>query len=106
MDEFISASFLMPVGMNNLALISSQNPLLSLDCKKKEWELHPKELLGILYRDGKVLTVGEQKGYDHDFSNLGKGKVIPHGIYDLQTNQGINDILQYENEFFVGITYY
>jgi hypothetical protein len=64
-----------------VALISLQNPLLSLDCKKKE-------LLGTLYRDGKVLTVGQQKSYDHDFPNLAKGKVIPHGIYDLQTNQG------------------
>lgn len=64
-----------------VALISLRNPILSLDCKKKE-------LLGNLYRAGKVLTIGQQKSYDHDFSNLGTGKVIPHGIYDLQFNQG------------------
>ena len=64
-----------------IALMTVQNPIVSLDCKKKE-------LLGTLYRDGKVLTIGQQKSYDHDFPNLGEGKVIPHGIYDLQTNQG------------------
>jgi hypothetical protein len=32
--------------------------------------------------------MGQQKSYDHDFPNLGTGKVIPHGIYDLQFNQG------------------
>ena len=27
-------------------------------------------------------------GYDHDYSNLSEGKAIPHGIYDLQRNEG------------------
>jgi hypothetical protein len=28
------------------------------------------------------------KVYDHDYEHLSKGKVIPHGIYDLQANKG------------------
>jgi hypothetical protein len=60
---------------------SLQTPILSIDCKKKE-------LLGNLYRDGKCYTIGQQKAFDHDFPSLGKGKVVPHGIYDLQSNQG------------------
>jgi hypothetical protein len=56
-----------------VAAQSLQTPILSIDCKKKE-------LLGNLYREGKCDTIGHQKAYDHDFPNLGKGKIIPHGI--------------------------
>jgi hypothetical protein len=80
-DEYARRDEQFKIIFNMVALISLQNPIFSIDCKKKE-------LLGTLYRDGKVLTIGQQKSYDHDFPNLGKGKVIPHGIYDLQTNKG------------------
>ena len=67
----------------NLVLIMSlKSPVLSIDCKKKE-------RLGTLYRDGKGYSQGgPQESYDHDYSHLGEGKVIPHGIFDLQKNLG------------------
>ncbi len=56
-------------------------PVISIDCKRKE-------RLGILARDGKCLCTGAIKVCDHDYEHLSKGKVIPHGIYDLQANKG------------------
>lgn len=59
------------------------NPILSIDTKKKE-------PLGALTRNTPLLV---KKGtpvtvYDHDFSYLAQGKAIPHGIFDLKRNQG------------------
>lgn len=62
-------------------IMSLQSPVISIDCKKKE-------RLGHLYRDGKCYTQAPIKVYDHDYEHLSQGKVIPHGIYDLQANQG------------------
>jgi hypothetical protein len=56
-------------------------PVLSIDCKKKE-------RLGNLYRDGRCYCTQAPKVYDHDYEHLSEGKVIPHGIYDLQENKG------------------
>lgn len=66
----------------NLILAMSVNsPIVSIDCKKKE-------RLGNLYRAGKCLMQGQVKVYDHDYDYLSTGKVIPHGIYDMQRNEG------------------
>jgi hypothetical protein len=59
------------------------NPILSIDTKKKE-------LLGNLTRNQAVFC---KKGkpievFDHDFPNLATGKIIPHGIYDIKLNKG------------------
>lgn len=62
-------------------VMSLESPVLSIDCKKKE-------RLGNLYRDGKCYCTKAVKVYDHDYEHLSKGKVIPHGIYDLQANKG------------------
>ncbi len=62
-------------------VMSLQSPVLSIDCKKKE-------RLGNLYRDGKCYCTEAIKVYDHDYEHLAEGKVIPHGIYDLQANKG------------------
>ena len=62
-------------------LMNSQSPVISIDCKKKE-------RLGNLYRAGKCYTQSPVKVYDHDYEHLSEGKVIPHGIYDLQANKG------------------
>lgn len=62
-------------------VMSLQSPVLSTDCKKKE-------RLGNLYRNGKCYCTKAAKVYDHDYEHLSEGKVIPHGIYDLQANQG------------------
>lgn len=61
--------------------MSLQSPIISIDCKKKE-------RLGSLYRDGKCYTQAPIKVYDHDYEYLSEGKVVPHGIYDLQANEG------------------
>jgi len=62
-------------------LMSLESPVLSIDCKKKE-------RLGNLYRDGKCFCTQAVKVFDHDYEHLSEGKVIPHGIYDVQANKG------------------
>jgi hypothetical protein len=57
------------------------NPIISFDTKKKE-------CLGNFYRDGRLYTQEVVQVYDHDFTSLANGMIIPHGIYDLQHNQG------------------
>jgi hypothetical protein len=64
-----------------ILIMSLKSPVLSIDCKKKE-------RLGNLYRNGKCYCSQAVKVYDHDYEHLSEGKVIPHGIYDLQTNRG------------------
>ena len=64
-----------------VAAVSTNTPILSIDCKKKE-------RLGNLYRTGKCYSTAPIKVYDHDYHYLSEGKVIPHGIYDLQLNKG------------------
>jgi len=70
--------------------LAGQNPIISIDCKKKE-------RLGKLSRDGKCLSTGALRVFDHDYAHLSEGKVIPHGIYlycvrstryDLRTKTG------------------
>jgi hypothetical protein len=62
-------------------IMGCESPVLSIDCKKKE-------RLGNLYRGGKCFCTKAIKVYDHDYEHLSQGKVIPHGIYDLQANKG------------------
>ena len=64
---------------------SCGNPVISMDTKKKE-------LLGNLYRDGKIYTTEPQQVYDHDFPHLADGIVIPHGLYDLTRNTAFVNI--------------
>ena len=66
----------------NLVLtMSLKSPILSIDCKKKE-------RLGTIYREGKSYGQEQQEAFDHDYSHLGEGKIVPHGIFDLQKNVG------------------
>lgn len=55
------------------------NPIISVDTKKKE-------LLGNLYREGRLYTRATLEVSDHDFPSLADGVVIPHGIYDVVRN--------------------
>ena len=55
-------------------------PVISIDTKKKE-------LLGSFYRDGVTDAVNPTIVNDHDFPSSSDGKVIPHGIYDIQKNE-------------------
>lgn len=63
-----------------VAMMSLHTPILSIDCKKKE-------RLGNLYRAGRCYARQPLNVYDHDYEHLTEGKVIPHGIYDLQRNE-------------------
>ena len=64
-----------------VTIMSLETPIISIDCKKKE-------RIGNLYREGKCYSQAPIKVFDHDYDYLATGKVIPHGIYDLQQNQG------------------
>jgi Rhodopirellula transposase DDE domain len=77
-EQFRVISFLLAVFM-----LMGNNPIISIDTKKKE-------ILGELTRNEKVITKGQQaiKVLDHDYPQLGVGKAIPHGIYDVKLNQG------------------
>lgn len=55
-------------------------PILSIDTKKKE-------LLGTLYREGKLYTTEVIEVFDHDFPYLATGIVIPYTLYDLRHNK-------------------
>jgi len=55
--------------------------VISMDAKKKE-------LLGQLYRNGKVYCSEPQVVNDHDFTSFSTGKVAPFGIYDKSRNEG------------------
>jgi hypothetical protein len=57
------------------------NPVLCVDTKKKE-------LIGLLHRPGQCYSTAPQKVYDHDFRHLGKGLLVPHGVYDYFANVG------------------
>lgn len=59
------------------------NPLISIDTKKKE-------MLGQLTRNQAIWCKKAQipEVYDHDYSYLSTGRAIPHGIYDMKNNQG------------------
>jgi hypothetical protein len=59
----------------------SENPILSIDTKKKE-------LMGNFYREGQLYTQHVVKVFDHDFPSAAQGVVIPHGVYDLKRNRG------------------
>ena len=60
--------------------MSLKSPIISIDCKKKE-------KLGNLYRGGRCFATQTLNVYDHDYEHLSKGKVIPHGLYDMQVNK-------------------
>ncbi len=63
-----------------VAVMSTQSPVISIDCKKKE-------RLGKLYRTGRCYSQQALEVYDHDYHYLSEGSVVPHGIYDLQRNE-------------------
>jgi hypothetical protein len=56
-------------------------PVLSIDTKKKE-------PLGTLHRPGQCYSTAPQAVFDHDFSHLADGRLVPHGVYDVLANVG------------------
>ena len=77
-EQFRIISFL-----TALFRLMADNPVISIDTKKKE-------VLGDLTRNEQVLTKGAEAiaVFDHDYPHLGTGKAIPHGIYDVKLNEG------------------
>src|SRR5450759_5256056 len=61
------------------------NPVISVDAKKKE-------LIGNLFRDGKVYTTKTVEVYDHDFPSLAEGVAVPHTLYDMERNEAYVNI--------------
>jgi hypothetical protein len=60
---------------------ADSNPVISVDTKKKE-------LIGNLFREGKIYTTETVEVFDHDFPSLAEGVAIPHSIYDIARNEG------------------
>lgn len=48
--------------------------------------------MGNFYRDGKLYTKKQIEVLDHDFPSFAEGKIVPHGIYDMNLNQGFINI--------------
>lgn len=59
----------------------SPNPIISMDTKKKE-------LLGEFSRPGRAYANGPNSTFDHDYPSFARGKLIPHGLYDMMRNVG------------------
>jgi Rhodopirellula transposase DDE domain len=57
-------------------------PVLSIDTKKKE-------LLGLYHRPGRAFSEEPGRAWDHDFTSLATGKVIPYGVYDLARQEAL-----------------
>ena len=75
--------------------LNSANPMISIDTKKKED-------LGQLHREGQRYCTQALESYDHDYSYLSEGKMVPHGIYDLKQNKAyINLGVSHETAEFI-----
>jgi Rhodopirellula transposase DDE domain len=59
----------------------SNNPIISIDTKKKE------QIGGNLHRSGSVYCTKAIECSDHDYPYLAKLKIAPHGIYDVKKNK-------------------
>jgi hypothetical protein len=60
---------------------SAQQPVLSVDTKKKE-------LIGNFKNPGRIWCQEPEEVNVHDFRNDATGRAVPYGIYDLQHNRG------------------
>lgn len=61
--------------------MNSDNPIISVDTKKKE------QVGGNLHRDGRVYCTQAIEVSDHDYAYLADLKIAPHGIYDMKQNK-------------------
>lgn len=66
--------------------MQSENPILSMDTKKKEL------VGGNLYREGSTYGTQAIEVSDHDYPHLADGKIAPHGIYDIKQNKAFINI--------------
>jgi len=76
--------------------MQSDNPIISIDTKKKE------QVGGNLHRDGSVYCTQAIEVSDHDYPYLADLKIAPHGIYDMKKNKAyINIGISYETSEFI-----
>lgn len=76
--------------------LQSNNPIISIDTKKKE------HVGGNLHRDGSVYCTHAIEASDHDYPYLADIKIAPHGIYDMKKNKAyINIGTSYETAEFI-----
>lgn len=63
------------------------NPIISVDCKKKE-------LIGNFKNNGRQWSPKGQatEVNVYDFKNLSDGKAVPYGVYDIITNSGFMNV--------------
>jgi len=66
--------------------MNSDNPIISVDTKKKE------QVGGNLHRDGSVYCTQAIEVSDHDYAHLADLKIAPHGIYDMKQNEAYVNI--------------
>jgi len=79
-----NAQFENSVKLRALFMVAG-NPVISMDSKKKE-------LIGNLFREGKVYTTKTVEVYDHDFPSLAEGVAVPHTLYDIKRNEAYVNI--------------
>jgi hypothetical protein len=79
-SEHRDAQFEVLLFLVNLFYKMEHNPIVSIDTKKKE-------LVGQLSRNEAIWCSKAEAVHDHDYPHLAKEKAVPHGIYDLKTNQ-------------------
>lgn len=76
--------------------MQSDNPIISVDTKKKE------HVGGNLHRNGSVYCTKAIEVSDHDYPYLADLKISPHGIYDMKKNKAyVNIGISYETAEFV-----
>ena len=78
--------------------MNSDNPIISVDTKKKE------QVGGNLHRDGRVYCTQAIEVSDHDYAYLADLKIAPHGIYDMKQNKAhinIGTSLKQQNLFVI-----
>lgn len=76
--------------------MQSDNPMISMDTKKKE------QVGGNLHRTGTVYCTQAIEASDHDYPYLADLKIAPHGIYDMKKNKSyINIGISYETSEFI-----
>ena len=77
---------------------TSKSPMISIDCKKKE-------LIGNFKNNGREWhPQGQNQVVNvYDFKNLGDGKAVPYGIYDILQNKGfVNVGVDHDTAVFAG----
>ena len=60
---------------------ASASPVISIDCKKKEW-------IGRFKNAGKMLCRKASEVLNHDYRSDAIGTAVPYGIYDVNRNHG------------------